>query len=115
MNGRNGAIRTNEGLVVRYFLAALIALALATTVSCGRSSDEQRYLDVLQQKGSQVQLTDPSGKLAAGHAVCDGLRNTKPGKDRDYARYALEQSPQFGFLIVTTATDTLCPDMAQTL
>lgn len=46
--------------------------------------------------------------------VCDVLGNFKPGDDRKYAQYQMKQDRRFGYLIVNTATERLCPEMDTT-
>lgn len=94
-------------------LVAPILASLVVLAACGNNLTpaEQAYLKQLQQQGSQVQLSDPSGKLAAGRTICAGLSNFKPGFDRDFAVYQYKQDPRLGYLTTTAALDQLCPEL----
>lgn len=91
-------------------IATLLAVAAITT-SCGSPTPAERaFLDEIQARGSEITLSDPDGKLMAGHAVCDELGKTKPD-ERSYLVYGFKRSPQFGYLVTGAAVSKLCPEL----
>lgn len=96
-------------------LLAVLPLSLIVLAACGgptRTAAEDAYLTDLKANGSTIELSDPDGKLEQGHLACDSLSDFKPGSDRAFAKDQLQQRPDFGYLIVTTAIRDLCPEMA---
>lgn len=99
----------------RPILLAGAAGLLASTVlasGCGKShtAAEQAYLDELQAKGSEITLSDPEGKLEAGHGLCDSLAKVKP-EDRTFYVSGFKNSPQLGYTLTGAALSKLCPDL----
>lgn len=70
---------------------------------------ETAYLDELQQRGSTIQIADPSGEVKTGHDICAILGDFKP-EQRTVSAYLLQQHG-YNRVNITAATAHLCPEL----
>jgi hypothetical protein len=63
----------------------------------------------MQQEGSSIEVTNPSGEIDTGNAVCSELRNTKL-PDRGITVALMEQDRIASRINIIAALHHLCPD-----